>query len=162
MKSRKTTTIGVLGLPRNDRGQYLLALRNDPKNPKVHQKWEIIGGGLEHGETFEECIIREAEEEIGVIPTITYPHPIVYSHTGKFKPGQHLILACYLLSLGSQIPQPNHEEILELKWIFPHQLASIDCLPLTDKFIAEAQKIHIHKQKNTATIHITGEGKIVS
>jgi 8-oxo-dGTP pyrophosphatase MutT (NUDIX family) len=42
----------------------------DPSRPTLLTYWVPPGGGLEHGESFEEVAMRELEEEIGVCPDI--------------------------------------------------------------------------------------------
>lgn len=47
-------------------GQYLMLYRNKKQNDINGGKYIGIGGHLEHGETPDECIIREAYEETGL------------------------------------------------------------------------------------------------
>jgi 8-oxo-dGTP diphosphatase len=35
--------------------------------------WDVIGGHVEAGETVEQALIREAEEEVGLTPTLFQP-----------------------------------------------------------------------------------------
>jgi 8-oxo-dGTP diphosphatase len=50
-------------------GKILLLLRDD--NPKIRDPncWQLPGGGVEDGETPDEAIKRELQEEIGIIPS---------------------------------------------------------------------------------------------
>jgi 8-oxo-dGTP diphosphatase len=50
----------------NDSGQVLLRLRSNLAGLPFAAMWDLIGGGMEEGETAEEAIVRETEEEIGV------------------------------------------------------------------------------------------------
>jgi 8-oxo-dGTP diphosphatase len=137
------TLIGVLGLPINDQGKFLLALRNDPHRPRYHRKWEIVGGGLEFGETFEACLEREMLEEIGVKPKILFPYPIILTKQRQRSLSQQLVLACYLVSLNDQVPTPNHEEILDLGWFSLEEAKRLDSLDLTIPFLRKAYEIHM-------------------
>jgi len=55
-------TVGVVGLVRDEEGRILL-LRHTYRRRKP---WGIPGGGLQPGETLEECLRREIEEEAGI------------------------------------------------------------------------------------------------
>lgn len=50
-------------------GKVLLLLRDD--NPEIRDPscWQLPGGGVEDGETPDEAIKRELQEEIGIIPS---------------------------------------------------------------------------------------------
>ena len=53
----------------NDRGEYLMLHRVKKKNDINHDKWIGVGGGFEHGESPEECALRETFEETGLTLT---------------------------------------------------------------------------------------------
>lgn len=48
----------------NDRNEVLLFLRDNKKTIRYPNCWDVLGGGVEDGETPEMCIIREMQEEI--------------------------------------------------------------------------------------------------
>jgi 8-oxo-dGTP pyrophosphatase MutT (NUDIX family) len=54
---------GVTAIIRQD-DRFLLARQRDT------ERWSLVGGGIEPGETPQEAIIREVAEELGVIPTL--------------------------------------------------------------------------------------------
>ena len=53
----------------NSRGEYLMLHRVKKKNDINHDKWIGVGGGFEHGESPEECALREAREDTGLTLT---------------------------------------------------------------------------------------------
>lgn len=53
---------GASGVCINENGQLLMVLQGKPDERKT---WSIPSGGRENNETFEECCIREIEEETG-------------------------------------------------------------------------------------------------
>lgn len=55
---------GAAGVCINDQGELLMVLQGKPHEEK---KWSVPAGGLETGETIEECCIREMAEETGYI-----------------------------------------------------------------------------------------------
>lgn len=48
----------------NSEGKILLFLRDNKPTIPHPNKWDLLGGGVEKGETFEEAIIREMQEEM--------------------------------------------------------------------------------------------------
>lgn len=76
-----TQAAGVLFLAK-DTGRCLFQLRNSDK--RFHHTWGFWGGIIEKGETPFECIERELEEEIGLIPVLQKLNPIdVYQSKDK-------------------------------------------------------------------------------
>ena len=50
----------------NDKGEFLLALRDNKSWIPFPDHWDLIGGHVEAGETPEEALIREYKEELGI------------------------------------------------------------------------------------------------
>lgn len=50
-------------------GQYLMLYRNKKENDPNEGKWVGIGGGIEEGETPDQCLVREVKEETGLTLT---------------------------------------------------------------------------------------------
>ena len=72
-KHKGISAAGVLFLAK-DTGRCLLQLRNSDKKQK--NTWGFWGGLMEGTETPYECIQRELEEEIGIVPDISKLNPI--------------------------------------------------------------------------------------
>lgn len=76
-----TTAAGVVFLAL-DTGRCLLQLRNSDK--KFNHTWGFWGGIIEKGETPYECIMREVDEELGIVPELQKLNPIdVYQSNDK-------------------------------------------------------------------------------
>ena len=52
--------VSIKAVIRNEKGVLLAVKENDREDV-----WELPGGGMDHGETFEEAMRRELFEEIG-------------------------------------------------------------------------------------------------
>jgi 8-oxo-dGTP diphosphatase len=50
----------------NDKGELLLALRDNKSWIPFPNHWDLIGGHVEEGETPEEALIREVKEELDI------------------------------------------------------------------------------------------------
>jgi len=144
---KKITFVGVLGLAVNKKGEFLLTKRNQPGNHRTNAKWQLPGGGMEFGETPEQVLAREMEEELKVSVRILYPQPIVRTHVyDKSSAKLQVILLTYLIDIGGQKAKIGNHEASELGWFSADQVHKLDYLPLTIEFINTAQLI-IRKEK---------------
>jgi 8-oxo-dGTP diphosphatase len=50
----------------NDKGEFLLYLRDNKPDIPFPGYWDLIGGHVEEGETPEEALVREVKEEINI------------------------------------------------------------------------------------------------
>jgi 8-oxo-dGTP diphosphatase len=50
----------------NDKGEFLLYLRDNKPDIPFPDHWDLIGGHIEEGETPEEALIREVKEELDI------------------------------------------------------------------------------------------------
>jgi len=50
----------------NDKGEFLLALRDNKPGIPFPNHWDLIGGHIEDGETPEEALVREVKEELDI------------------------------------------------------------------------------------------------
>ncbi|TNF62285.1 MAG: NUDIX domain-containing protein [Burkholderiales bacterium] len=90
-QDRAATDVAV-GILIDDHGRYLLTTRPAGKVYAGH--WEFPGGKLEAGETVEQALRRELQEEIGVTigpaepwrqSVVDYPHALVRLHFCKVR-----------------------------------------------------------------------------
>lgn len=97
-------------------------------------KWEFPGGKIEVGETSQQALVREIQEELNVkikvcdlIDTVEFDYP-------KF----HLSMKCFLCVIvdGEII----FKEAEDAKWLVKNELYSVDWLP-ADRIIVERLKV---------------------
>lgn len=74
-------------------GRYLITLR--PEGSHLEGHWEFPGGKLDPGETLEDCVVREVEEETGLRIRVEekaaevvhhYPEKSVHLHFFNCRP----------------------------------------------------------------------------
>lgn len=142
----QTLVVG-LGLPISADGKkILLTQRSAPGNPHWHKKWQIAGGKVEFGETVEQGVIRELQEELHVDAKILYPHPIVktaiwYAKQTDEGMDTQVVLITYLVDIGDQVPDLDKDYDKETEswgWFTQNEAVKLDFLPLTLDTINEA------------------------
>jgi mutator protein MutT len=128
----------VVALIRNEKGEILLAKRHEPEKPEIHNKWELLGGGIEHGETAEDAIIREVKEESGLEVKIARLLPKIITSWQKFKNGTDLqvIIITYECKITGGNLTLDDKEISEFKYVKPEDINNYDCLDNVDTIIA--------------------------
>ena len=92
--------------------------------------WEFVGGKVEPGETFQEALIRECQEELD----ITVDVGELFTHVDHVYPDIHIRLSLFHCTIvdGS----PSLLEHADLKWILPSEIPDFTFCP-ADKDILE-------------------------
>lgn len=97
-------------------GRVLLAQR--PPGKQLAGLWEFPGGKVEPGETPEQCLIRELQEEIGVETEIPCLAPLTFaSHSYD---DFHLLMPLFVCRRFRGIATPREGQAL--KWVRPKQM----------------------------------------
>ncbi|MDR3559559.1 MAG: NUDIX hydrolase [Candidatus Pacebacteria bacterium] len=125
----KKSIVVILGIIENEKGEILLSLRNDPKFPGAHLKWDLIGGKNEMGEGPEETLVREAKEESGLKIAVSELLPQCICKNWE-RPGhfQHTLVFCYgARKLSGRLVSDGHK-IDELKWVTPQAALEMDLI----------------------------------
>ena len=108
--------IGAINL--NKEGALLIV------KPFKHDVWIHVGGKIEDGETPEECLLREIQEELGVgvtgAPTFFMESPIEKA-AGDPK-GRTIQIHSYIATLDGE-PKPS-SEIEALHWLTKEEFES--------------------------------------
>ncbi len=97
--------------------------------------WEIPGGKLEEGESPEECIVREIQEELDtrvraekLLGLVEYDYPAF-----------HLTMYCILCTvLSGQLKLLEHESA---RWLTKENLYSVDWLPADRLILKKIEEI---------------------
>lgn len=110
---------------------YLMLHRIKKKNDVNHDKWIGVGGKFEEGESPEDCILRETQEETGLTLT-KYRYRGIVTFVSDQAPTEYMHL--FTASAWTGTPIPCEEG--ELAWIKKQDLIQ---LPMW-----EGDKIFLH------------------
>lgn len=134
--------LGIKALVRNKKGEILLLKVNKETLGGYNGDpyWDIPGGRIQKGDTVEETLIREVEEEIG-IKEVTDIKPInmVLSNIRiPLKDGEvGLILSIYECNIDNKQAFTLSEEHAEYGWFAPKKAAKL----LAFKYPSEFTKV---------------------
>ncbi|HTM80723.1 8-oxo-dGTP diphosphatase MutT [Asticcacaulis sp.] len=125
----KTILVVAAALVDSD-GRVLIAQR--PEGKQLAGLWEFPGGKVEPGETPEIALIRELEEELGIVVKQACLAPFVFaSHTYE---SFHLLMPLYLIRRWEG--EPEAKEHAALKWVRPNDMRNYPMPPADDPLVA--------------------------
>ncbi|WP_022711266.1 8-oxo-dGTP diphosphatase MutT [Pseudochrobactrum sp. AO18b] len=127
-EGKKIVLVAACALIDTD-GRILLAQRPEGKN--LAGLWEFPGGKVESGETPEDALIRELQEELGIITKHACLAPLTFaSYTyDKF----HLLMPLYICRRYEGIARSMEGQAL--KWVKPKDLRSYPMPPADEPLI---------------------------
>jgi 8-oxo-dGTP diphosphatase len=122
----------VAGLILDEAGRLLACKR--PEGKHLGGKWEFPGGKVEPGESAQEALVRELEEELGIrVETGAALTPVVWDY-GRGPIRLHPFV-CRIL--GGELHPHEHSEI---RWCSRDQLKDLDWaeadLPILGEWLA--------------------------
>jgi len=117
-------------------GRILLAQR--PKGKSMAGLWEFPGGKVEQGETPEYALIRELNEELGIMTGVDCLQPVTFaSHSYD---DFHLLMPLFACRTWKGSPQGQEGQ--DLKWVhksdlknYPMPPADIPLIPLIHQLL---------------------------
>ena len=112
-------------------GKYLMLHRTKKVNDENHDKWIGVGGKFEEGESPEECMLREVQEETGLTLTAWRYRGIVTFVSNEWS-GEYM----HLFTADGYSGELISCEEGELEWVEKERLYSLP--------IWEGDKIFLH------------------
>lgn len=119
------TWYGSAGVCINYKSEILVVLQGTPEETKT---WSIPSGGLEKGETFEECCKREIEEETGYIVNLVQELQIKKGFYEQHDLNYEVHYFLVKVVSGSRKIQDPDQLIYDIRWV---SLDSLKTLELT-------------------------------
>ena len=111
-------------------GRVLLAQR--PEGKSLAGLWEFPGGKVEPGETPENSLIRELEEELGIITKAACLAPL--SFASHAYDDFHLLMPLFICRRFEGMPSPREGQ--QLKWVRPQDLRKFAMPPADEPLVA--------------------------
>lgn len=116
-------------------GRILLAQR--PEGKSLAGLWEFPGGKVETGETPEETLVRELEEELGIITRIPCLAPLTFaSHSYD---SFHLLMPLFICRRYDGIAHGREGQAV--KWVRPQALRDYPMPPADEPLIPFLQDL---------------------
>jgi 8-oxo-dGTP diphosphatase len=112
---------GIAALIWSAETQKYLLLRRSEQKDYAAGAWECVTGRVEQGESFEQALMREVNEELGVQVTAIHLLGTTHFFRGSTTPDNELVGVIYLCSLaGSDLIHisPEHSEY---RWLDAEQ-----------------------------------------
>lgn len=127
-EGKKIVLVAACALIDTD-GRILLAQRPEGKN--LAGLWEFPGGKVESGETPEDALIRELQEELGIITKHACLAPLTFASYAYDK--FHLLMPLYICRRYEGIARSMEGQAL--KWVKPKDLRSYPMPPADEPLI---------------------------
>jgi len=131
------TKVVVIGLIENDKGEFLISLRHEPKIKEADMKWDFVGGAIDFGESPEEALKREIKEEANLEVEIGEMMPMCYSKVWEHDiyDKLHIVLLCYHCKLLGGEMKIGAYKIKELRWVNKNEFRNYDFLQSINLFL---------------------------
>ncbi len=128
-EGKKLLLVAAAALVDSD-GRVLICKR--PTGKQLAGMWEFPGGKVEAGETPEQCLIRELDEELGIKVVESCLAPFVFASHGYDS--FHLLMPLYLLRRWDGFVTAREHEALA--WVKPEKLADYPMPPADEPLVA--------------------------
>ena len=131
----KKANVGAAGIIRKH-GKILIAQRKKESWMEPN-KWEFPGGKVEPNESYEECLIREIQEELGIIISIDRLF-MKTTHT-YMKNNEEFPVILMVFLADWKTGEKRNIDCQDSKWIIPSDLKKFDFaaadISIVEKFL---------------------------
>ena len=117
-----------------DKDKFMICQR--PANKARALLWEFVGGKVEPGETKEQALIRECQEELA----ITLSVKDVFMDVVHEYPDITVHLSLFNASISEGVPQKlEHNDI---QWILPKDIPQYDFCPADEEILKRIVEVY--------------------
>lgn len=134
MEKNPTMLLVVAAALTNQVGEILLQRRPDGK--QMAGLWEFPGGKIDAGESPESALIRELEEELGIITEARDLVPMTFAS----EPLEHRNLLLLLYRCRQWRGEPAPLESPELRWLLPTDMHNLPMPPADRPLVRALEK----------------------
>ncbi len=121
MNQQNYYRVSIKGTVIDKQGRILLA-RED------NGKWELLGGGLDHGEDPMTCLKREIQEETGLVVTSVSEHPLYFITAPRLGHDTYVANVIYEIELENLAFTPS-DECQELRFFSIDDMDEVELFP---------------------------------
>lgn len=132
MNQQNYYRVSVKGVVIDESGRVLLA-RED------NGKWEMLGGGLDHGEDPIDCLKREINEETGLVVTSVSQQPVYFVTAPRLGHDSYVANVVYRIELENLAFVPS-DECQELRFFSPEDMDEVELFPNVEQLRAVMRK----------------------
>ncbi|MBO2515872.1 MAG: hypothetical protein CW338_01160 [Clostridiales bacterium] len=101
----------------NNRGEVLLQKRPARKGQKTGT-WCLPGGNAKKGESGEDACVREAEEQLGLVPDLSHSRVLIH----KVEQGMLRDIVLLYQDADEKEIRFNSDKVLECRWVQPEDI----------------------------------------
>ena len=123
--------VSVKGIVIDDQNRILLARESD-------DAWDMLGGGLDHGEDPVVCLKREIQEETGLTVAKVWPEPKYFVTAHKASNNMYIANVMYQIELENLDFKPS-DECQELRFFTQQELRDLKLLPNIQVLISKME-----------------------
>jgi len=116
---RSNVWLGVAGLVINHHGEWLVVRK---RYGGLEGKWSFPAGFVEPGETVDQAVVREVQEETGIE---TIVQGLIGFRTGVIRQeiSDNMVIFICRMTYGEQVLIPQLKEVYEATWMSPVALS---------------------------------------
>jgi 8-oxo-dGTP diphosphatase len=98
--------------------------------------WEFVGGKTEPGESLEDALIRECQEELDITVSVGK----IFTQVIHEYPDIHIRLSLFHCTIAEGIPKLLEHH--DLQWILPEEIPNLDFCPADKDILALIRKTY--------------------